>query len=556
MTAQVGTTADPARQSAEDYLGRPMSDAEYDQLIRATYAEADPGNATEAAMVAASILNRAQQQGTTVTNVLMQKNQFESVTGSAANGYAPSTNFVNGPSPDTRNFITGSMTSTMPRVSHQQTNFTASQPAAYAGPGHDLGYLSYAQNNYSRVGGSLFNTAPPDGSQVASVPTGYNPSMPNIRDPSSVPQPDAMGSGTGLWQPGTASPMVSPHLSPYDTPPSPYTPPHFSDQDNSSINSTIAGLSPRDQVGLWLPNGIRAGAEANYDHPSSPSAQAPVQVAGFGTAPSPDVPTAQNSEPPQVQRDPVPASMWDDHSPQPGNIAFSNYGADDPSGPNFGGSIAFSNYGANDPSGPNFGPSMATPYGAPPGWTPGQPLPLDAGDAGSWGIPNQGPPAAPARQPTGSYDYDPLADASLYHTMLPRTPAIDPNAYDPLADGSIYSQMLPRAKPVAAAAAPVPKPTTAPTSVVAAPPMAPPMPRPAPAYVPSALDQNVAAAQSRGAPVDLAATYRDDPYAQPGTDDTPVLYDTGYGGGANDNPGFNAFVYGRRGGRIVKRRRA
>src|ERR1019366_1385615 len=129
-----------ARTSAETYLGRKLSDTEYSELIRGTYAEADPGNPTEAAMVTASILNRARSGNQSVSDVLRAPNQFESVTGNPANGHKPSDNFVQGPDAKTSASIEGAIAGILPSVSTKQTDFTSADPAAY-GPGDDVGVL-------------------------------------------------------------------------------------------------------------------------------------------------------------------------------------------------------------------------------------------------------------------------------------------------------------------------------------------------------------------------------------------------------------------------------
>lgn len=129
--------------------------------------------------------------------------------------------------------------------------------------------------------------------------------------------------------------------------------------------------------------------------------------------------------------------------------------------------------------------------------------------------PSAGAAAAPARS---------AASASPYRSSLTGgygaangwqnpPPGFDPNDYDPLANAAIYNKMLPRAaQPQTGTLANVPNPQPI------AQPQAPQM---------SMLDQNVLGALSRGAPVDMQATYANDPYAQPGTENTPVLQDMG-----------------------------
>ena len=148
-----------ARASAEKYLGREMSDDEWNYLIRATGAESSY-NTEEYAMVMGSMLNRARDYGKNgVIAALTAKNQFQAVTGTAADGHKPSANFVRGPSDKQMRAILYAAINILPKVSHQQRNFTAANPAAY-GAGTNIGYL-HAMNKAggTRVGGTVFNTS-------------------------------------------------------------------------------------------------------------------------------------------------------------------------------------------------------------------------------------------------------------------------------------------------------------------------------------------------------------------------------------------------------------
>lgn len=148
-----------ARAAAESYLGRTMSDDEWDYLLRATSAESS-FNVKSYAMVMGSILNRAREAGKNgVISVLMARNQFQAVTGTAVDGHKPSANFVRGPNADQLKAMSVAAVEYLPRVSKDQKNFTATDPAAY-GPGTNIAYLDQMRSNKggSEIAGSAFNT--------------------------------------------------------------------------------------------------------------------------------------------------------------------------------------------------------------------------------------------------------------------------------------------------------------------------------------------------------------------------------------------------------------
>ena len=94
----VGTNIE-AKKVAEAYLGKTLTDKEWSQLVAATYAEASQ-NQQERAWVMAVILNRTRTKfakAQTLTDTLTIKNQFQAVTGTRANNYQPSSNYVKGP---------------------------------------------------------------------------------------------------------------------------------------------------------------------------------------------------------------------------------------------------------------------------------------------------------------------------------------------------------------------------------------------------------------------------------------------------------------------------
>lgn len=161
-------SGDP-RKSIEDYINRPISDSEFDQLIRATSAEAGvKSNKTEQAMIMATILNRSRDTGKTITEVLHQKNQFQAVTGTSANDNQPSQNYVKGPSEERRGDILSS-TSMLSGVDKNQKRFTAADKNAYKA-GTDASYLSKLQSTGGDVvGGTQFETKAPISSQLSSL---------------------------------------------------------------------------------------------------------------------------------------------------------------------------------------------------------------------------------------------------------------------------------------------------------------------------------------------------------------------------------------------------
>ena len=71
-----------ARTMAENYLGRKISDVEWNELVRATYAEGSGKSTEEYAYIMAAILNRSRAKGgKDISQILREPNQFEAVTG-------------------------------------------------------------------------------------------------------------------------------------------------------------------------------------------------------------------------------------------------------------------------------------------------------------------------------------------------------------------------------------------------------------------------------------------------------------------------------------------
>lgn len=153
-----GTKPEEARVVAEKYLGRKMSDLEWNYLIRAVVAESSPNNKQEQAAIMGVILNRVNNKSypDNVVSVLKQRNQFQAVTGTAANNHKPSTNFTN----PTKKQMTSVVTSTqyLSSVNKSWLNFTSNDPRAY-GKGTNPEFLAAMEKKGGKViGGTIFGT--------------------------------------------------------------------------------------------------------------------------------------------------------------------------------------------------------------------------------------------------------------------------------------------------------------------------------------------------------------------------------------------------------------
>ena len=151
-----------ARTVVESYIGRQITDREFNALIRAVHAEASI-NAEEQAYVAGVILNRARtgySGSYNIVDTLLQQNQFQSVTGTPANGRNPSSNFTNGPGKGTgalRN-IYNNIETYLNSTNTSWMNFTAANASAY-GPGTDIGFLDrMIASGGRRIGDTVFGT--------------------------------------------------------------------------------------------------------------------------------------------------------------------------------------------------------------------------------------------------------------------------------------------------------------------------------------------------------------------------------------------------------------
>ncbi len=147
-----------AKASADKFLGREMDEAEWNELIRATSAEAG-NNTKECAYVMAVILNRTRKNyggGNTVNDILHQQNQFQAVTGTKVDGYSPSKWFLQGPSKAKLDMIVDGAINILPSAPKDIYRFTAANPAAY-GPGTTIAYLDKLKaDGGQQIGQTIF----------------------------------------------------------------------------------------------------------------------------------------------------------------------------------------------------------------------------------------------------------------------------------------------------------------------------------------------------------------------------------------------------------------
>ena len=142
-----------SQKAIEEYLGRPITPDEYDMLMRAVYAESSR-NKDEYANVMAVILNRTRKRGGTIGDTLMEKNQFQAVTGPGSTA-----NFQRGPDASSLSMINQS-TSSLSKISKNLDSFTSANPDAYKDVG---GVSKYNQkmaemnnNSGKQIGQTIF----------------------------------------------------------------------------------------------------------------------------------------------------------------------------------------------------------------------------------------------------------------------------------------------------------------------------------------------------------------------------------------------------------------
>jgi hypothetical protein len=148
--------------NVESYLGKPISDKEFQMLVRATIGESG-GSPREDANVMAVILNRVKsqediyKQANTIESVLNQKNQFQAVTGTP-NARTPSKNFSNPTQQQIARVVQNSLNN-LDSANKTWLNFTAYDSAAY-GPGTGISFRTTALNTpgHEIIGGTIFFT--------------------------------------------------------------------------------------------------------------------------------------------------------------------------------------------------------------------------------------------------------------------------------------------------------------------------------------------------------------------------------------------------------------
>ena len=168
-TAQTNyVSANPeAKAAAEQYLGRNMSDTEWNNLVSITYAESTT-NQTERAWIMATVLNRtrigytpagpknSKYKFATITDIISQPWQYQPVTGTRVNP-GPVANFLNGPNAYNATAIYGAAVNILKDVPKLYTDFTSNEPAAYkAGTNINYLYELRAKPESKIIGGTIF----------------------------------------------------------------------------------------------------------------------------------------------------------------------------------------------------------------------------------------------------------------------------------------------------------------------------------------------------------------------------------------------------------------
>jgi hypothetical protein len=117
-----------ARKIAETYVGRKISDSEWNQLIAAVVAESGGNeNGKEDAYIAAVMLNRSRSSN--ISTILGAKNQFQAVTGRYNLG--PSISYITGPGKAREKQIYKGIETYLPSIDKRYKNFTSNNPLAY-----------------------------------------------------------------------------------------------------------------------------------------------------------------------------------------------------------------------------------------------------------------------------------------------------------------------------------------------------------------------------------------------------------------------------------------
>lgn len=156
-----------ARSMAENYLGRKMSDKEWNELVRATYAEGSGKSTEEYALIMAAILNRSRMKGgKDISEILREPGQFEAVTG----GKNPRWNSGRVNQRDYDMITSG--TSILDSINHNLDSFGASNLAAYQNKSTGERHLANLLNSGGmRVGDTTFGFGLYGGSRPTTNPS-------------------------------------------------------------------------------------------------------------------------------------------------------------------------------------------------------------------------------------------------------------------------------------------------------------------------------------------------------------------------------------------------
>lgn len=119
-----------AKQQADQYLGRNLSNVEWDALIRVANAEASHQK-DEQAWVMASVLNSVRKYNNTVYDEILKKNRMQSVTGSKIDPSA-SPNFSNAPPTSELGAIFQAAISMLPKIPKTVMHFTSADELLYS----------------------------------------------------------------------------------------------------------------------------------------------------------------------------------------------------------------------------------------------------------------------------------------------------------------------------------------------------------------------------------------------------------------------------------------
>jgi hypothetical protein len=161
-----------ARKTIESYYGKPITDKEYDLLLRTVGAEAD-SDKIGIARTMATILNRAKEGGKFgegIEGVIRKEGQFQAASGTfdkkTGKWSGESKLFKEGPSGKRLGQIEESVSDVLPNVPRNQLYFTATNLKAY-GPGTNPEFMKspiFAEG--AKFGGQIYN-APATSAEIA-----------------------------------------------------------------------------------------------------------------------------------------------------------------------------------------------------------------------------------------------------------------------------------------------------------------------------------------------------------------------------------------------------